>query len=474
MNTKPVRWSEGMLVLPHHFQAAEAHLLDVVATTSDWLNPNGYGIFDIEFNRDALNSYEVRIPRFKARLKDGTLISVPENAHLPALDLKQAMEAASAVFLHLVLPELVPGAANSGLSNGPERMRFRLETRQWEELHGGENPRTIDVLRYNCELVATADAAPPKNCQSLPIAKLTRGLGANAPPEIDPEYVPPLLECQSWKSLHEDVLASISSQLGAYIHTQADYLRVHGGWTEGNQPQIRKAIVKLVAANSSFPVIAQLTGVRGTHPREAYLALCRLIGELSTLRDDWKPPQLPLYDHDNLGPLFRTLKQEIELSLTAEGIGAKVQRIPFENVGQWMEVAVDTKWLQAKYEFFVGVRSDLSAERLEQLFSTRWLDWKLGSSRTITQIYNNAETGLAIKRVVGVHPKLPVLKDLTYFEVKKRGNYWDQVTESRTMALKVNERYIKRQVPGQNVLTVVDPKNTPRDVVLELFVLEND
>jgi hypothetical protein len=42
------------------------------------------------------------------------------------------------------------------------------------------------------------------------------------------------------------------------------------------------------------------------------------------------------------------------------------------------------------------------------------------------------------------------------------------------MALKVNERYIKRQVPGQNVLTVVDPKNTPRDVVLELFVLEND
>jgi len=474
MNTKAVRWSEGMLVLPHHFQAAEAHLLDVVSTTSDWLNPYGYGIYDLEFNQDALNSYEVRVPRLKARMKDGTLISVPENAHLPGLELKTLMQSVSAVHLHLVLPEMVPGAANTSLSNGQRRTRYQLETKQWDEVHGGENPRTIDLLRYNCELVATPDAAPPKNCQSLPLARLLRSLGANSPPEIDPEYYPPLLECQSWRALREDILASITSQLGAYIHTQADYLRVHGGWTEGNQPQIRKAIMKLVAANSSLPVITQLAQGRGTHPREAYFTLCRLVGELSTLRDDWKPPQLPLYDHDNLGPLFSAVKHEIELSLTAEGIGAKVQRIPFENVGQWMEVAIDTKWFQQQFEFFVGVRSDLPAERLEQLFSTRWLDWKLGSSRTINQLYNNAEAGLGIKRVVGVHPKLPILKDLTYFAIKKRGAYWDQVTESRTIALKVNERYIRRQAPGQNTLTVVDPKNTPRDVSLDFFVMEND
>ena len=139
-----------------------------------------------------------------------------------------------------------------------------------------------------------------------------------------------------------------------------------------------------------------------------------------------------------------------------------------------MEVAIDTKWFQAQFEFFVGVRSDLPAERLEQLFSTRWLDWKLGSSRTINQVYNNAEAGLGIKRVVGVHPKLPILKDLTYFAIKKRGAYWDQVTESRTIALKVNERYIRRQPLGPNTLPVVDPKNTPRDVSLDFFVMEND
>lgn len=474
MNTKPVRWSEGMLVLPHHFQAADAHFHDFAATTSDWLYPYGYGIFDIEFNDAALAGYELRIPRLKARFKDGTLISVPENAHLPSVNLKQAMEEKSSVYLHLVLPELMAGQSNSSRENGETRTRFRLETQPWDEIHSGETPRSIDLLRYNCEVAITSEAAAPKNCQSLTIAKLSRSLEANSPPEIDAEYIPPLLECQCWPHLRENILNAVSSQLGAYIHSQADYLSTHGGWSEGNQPQIRKAIVKLIAVNSSFPVFNQLINTRGTHPRNAYFALCRLIGELSALRDDWKPPQLPLYDHENLGPLFRAVKVEIEASLTGEGIGAKVQRHPFENVGQWMEVAVDPKWFQAKYEFFVGVRSDLPPERLEQLFSTRWLDWKLGSSRTISQIFKNAENGLHIKRVVGVHPKLPILKDLTYFSVRKRGSYWDQVQESRTIALKVNERYIRRQSVGQNVLTVVDPRNTPRDLVLEFFVLEND
>jgi type VI secretion system protein ImpJ len=463
-----------MLVLPHHFQAAEAYLTDLLATTHSWLFPNGHGLFDIELNEDALTGYEVRVPRLRARLRDGTLISVPENARLHTVDLKSPMESASTVYLHLVLPELVAGRPNTADSNGRGTTRFLVETQPWDEVHAGDSARTIDVLRYNCEIVVTPDAVPPKNCQSLPIARLKRSLEANSPPEIDPEYIPPLLECQSWRWLQEDILSTISSQLGAYIHSQAEYLRVHGGWTEGNQPQIRKAIRKLDAVNSLYPVFAQLSGTRGTHPRAAYLTLCHLIGELSILREDWKPPPLPLYDHDNLGPIFRKVRDEIQAALAAEGVGAKVQRFPFGNMGQWMEVSLDPQWLQAKYEFYVGVRSDLAAERVEQLFSTRWLDWKLGSSRTINQIYNNAEAGLSIKRVVGVHPSLPVLKDLTYFAVKKTGAYWDQVAESRTLALKVNERYIRRQAVGQSVLTVIDPRNTPRDLALELFVLEND
>src|SRR5690606_25221682 len=104
----------------------------------------------------------------------------------------------------------------------------------------------------------------------------------------------------------------------------------------------------------------------------------------------WQPPDLPIYDHEDLGHIFWTVKEIIEEILAGEGVSSKVQRHPFICVGDWLEVTLDPRWLQGAFEFYIGVRSNLPPERLEQLFSSRWLDWKLGSSRTIQQIYANA------------------------------------------------------------------------------------
>lgn len=461
-------------MLPHHFQAAEAHLAEVLATTEAWLQPYGYGIHDIEINTDSLAGFELRIPRLRIRLKDGTLICVPENAHLHALDLKQRMTDQAELYVHLVLPSLLPGQANTSAPAEGRSSRYLLDETTWEEQNDGDNAQSVDVLRYNCQLMTTTTPTPPENCESLPLVKLKRSLEANSAPVIDTDYFPPLLNCHIWPGLREGVLAALHAQLGSYIQLQADYLRVHGGWSEANQPQIRKAIRQLEAANTSYPELIQITETAGSHPRVAYLALCRLVGQLAVLREDWMAPPLPLYDHDDLGRIFNAIKREVDVALTAEGPSSKVQRYPFENRGEWFEVQLDTKWLQPQFEFFIGVRSELHPERLEQLFSSRWLDWKLGSSRTINQIYTNGEAGLSLRRLVGVHDTLPVLKDQTFFEMKKVGTYWEHVSESRTMALKVNERYIVDQAKGANVLTVVDPKNTPRDLRLELFILEHD
>src|SRR5690606_35697518 len=139
---------------------------------------------------------------------------------------------------------------------------------------------------------------------------------------------------------------------------------------------------------------------------------------------------------------------------------------------EWMEVSLDPNWFGGKQKFFVGVQSNLPPERLEMLFSERWLDWKWGSARTILQIYRNAEAGLRLTRVPGVHASLPALQGMTYFEIDPTGPYWEQVEETRNLALKVNEKYIRGSFAGQNTFTVIDPKNNPRDLTLELFVVE--
>lgn len=474
MKTRPVHWSEGMLVLPHHFQAAQTNMQDWVAAAQDWQTAYNYGIRLIEINDAALKNFEVRITRLEVRLKDGSLVSVPDNANLKILNIRSAIESSGSVYVHLVLPEVAPGKANATRNGKTNEQRFLVDTEEWEERNEGGNARPIDIQRFNVQLMALPTQKAAKGYESVPLLKLRRSQKAEAPPELDDTFIPPILACHSWTILKQDYLIAICAQLASFTKMQAEYLKTHGGWSEANQPQIRKGIMQLNAVNSSYPYLIQLSEALGVHPFLAYTELCRLVGQLSLFRDSWQPPDLPLYDHDDLGRIFREVKSHIDAIFTGEGPTVKVQRYPFMGVQEWMEVGLDPKWLRGNYGFYVGVRSDLTPERLELLFSDKWLDWKLGSTRTILQIYRNAEQGLSLKRVVGVHSALPALKNVTYFEVDQHGRYWEQVSETRALALKVNENYIRADFIGQNTLTVVDPKQNPRDLTLELFVVENE
>lgn len=472
MRTRPVHWYEGMLVLPHHFQAADQFHLEWLASQTDWLSPYAYGIAEIEFQEEALSNFEVRIPRLRARLKDGTLLSVPENAFLDKVDLRPVFEENREVYLHLAVPQVTPGKANATrVAHNGER-RLLVVGEEWEDRNDGGNPRTIETQRYNAQLLVLSSTESPKGYESVPIAKLQRSERENAVPEISDDYIPPLLNCSCWSGLTDRILLSITAQLGSFIKSQAEYLRTHGGWSEANQPQIRRAINKLQAVNTAYPVLVQLVEGRGVSPFQMYGECCRLLGQLSLFRDDWQAPELPLYDHEDLGRIFRAIQLELNAVLKGEGPSQQVQRFPFLGVQQWMEVALDPNWFGGGRKFFVGVRSDLPPERLELLFSERWLDWKLGSTRTILQIYRNAEAGLRLTRVPGVHPALPALQGVTYFEIDPTGPYWEQVEETRNLALKVNDKYIRGSFIGQNTMTVVDPRNHPRDLTLELFVVE--
>ncbi len=90
MTARAVHWYEGMFLRPHHLQAAQRHLGDALHTSSCWDVHYNWGLRVFEMDRDALANHRLVIRRLRARLRDGTLISIPEEGELPALDLKPA------------------------------------------------------------------------------------------------------------------------------------------------------------------------------------------------------------------------------------------------------------------------------------------------------------------------------------------------------------------------------------------------
>jgi type VI secretion system protein ImpJ len=471
MRTKAVNWAEGMLVLPHHFQAEHANLLDWVATAHDWAQPYGYGLRAIEIHEDALKNFELRVPRLQARMRDGTLVSVPENAHIPILDLRPVFAKAQELYIHLVLPEVVSGKSNTSRNGPTVDQRFAVSITEWSDLNSGGTPRNIETQLLSVQLAAQDNLEGPGGYESLPIARLKRSTQAEAPPMIDHNYIPPLVACECWAPLREDILAVVAAKLGAHTKQQADYLRTVGGWSEANQPQIRARIMKLNAVNCSYPYLTQLIHARGIHPFLAYTELCRLVGQLSLFRHDWQPPDLPPYDHDDLGRIFRYVA-DLLASLLEEQKAAEIARYEFLGVNEWMEVALDPKWLLGNHEFYVGVQTDLNPKHVEKLFTNQFLDWKMGSVRTISQVFRTAQQGVGLRRLGGVHPVLPAISNMNYYEIEQTGPYWDEVVESRVLAFMVNTRFVSGSFVGKNYISVLDANKNKRDLYFYLYVVQ--
>lgn len=474
MRTRQVRWFEGMLVLPHHFQAADASTHDWLATAQDWLIPHGYGLRQLELQLDALANFEVRVSLLQARLKDGTLVSVPDNAHLDTLDIRAAFQGKSEIYIYLVLPQLNVGKPNAARKNGhPVEERFLIETEEWEERNSGHASRAIETHFLNVNLRAQPTLESPAGFESVPLFRLRRSGQPGAVPEIDPGYIPPLLACTACDGLQQDILLAICAQLGSYIKTQATELRTQGGWNEANLPQVHRAIMQLSAVNTSYPVLLQLVQSRNIHPFTVYQELCRLVGQLSLLRDDWQPPDLPNYNHDDLGHIFSVVKSEIDATFSADGPKAQIHRFPFVGVHDRLEVSLDPEWMQEGSQFFVGIRSNLASDDLDTLIGDSHLDWKLGTARLISHIYSNGEAGLSLHRVHGRHASLPQLTNVTYFKIDASGPYWQQLIEAPTLALKVNDRFVQGGFTGKNTINVIGPLDQSHELSLDLFVLHN-
>src|SRR4051812_31156103 len=104
MAKRPVHWYEGMFLKPHHFQAADRFLRERVRESEDWLHPHNWGLKSVSLDKDAVANYSLVLRSCQARFKDGSTISVPDEATVDPIELHQALSAASETTAYLAIP----------------------------------------------------------------------------------------------------------------------------------------------------------------------------------------------------------------------------------------------------------------------------------------------------------------------------------------------------------------------------------
>ncbi len=469
MASRAVHWHEGMFLRPQHFQAAQRHESEQRSRGDKWDLHYNWGLRSVDINQTALANHRLVVGSLKARLRDGTLVSLPEDATPPELDLREPLQRDRALMVYLAVPVLRTGRANVADDGVAGAARYALDTQEVEDENTGQSPQPLQMRRLHVELLLSTRAEHP-GYEVLPIARITKSADVDAPPQVDRDYIPPLLTCDAWHALQVDILQYIYDRVGTKINLLAGQMISRGIGIEGNAAEDIRIVSQLRALNEAYTLLNVLAFAEGIHPLPAYTELCRLVGQLAIFKDPRRPPDLPRYDHDNLGGCFWRVKDYIDTYLN-EFIEPDYVKRPFEGFGLRMEVGLETEWVERAWPMFVGVEhGSLPANKcISLLTEAGQLNMKIGSSSRVDKLVELRLPGLRFTH--RPHPPRALLErpGLTYFEVDRDAQpaEWQFVRNEYRLAIRLNERRIAGSIQGQQTVNIIgEGQNIPLSFAL--------
>jgi type VI secretion system protein ImpJ len=442
-----------MFLRPHHFQAAQRYEASQRDRGGKWDLHYNWGLRSLVLNTPALANYRFEVQSLEARLRDGTLVAFGprDDAPPPPLDLRGPLKDSASLTVLLAVPVLDMTRPNvGGGDNGVGR--YLLDTQPVEDENTGQEPQPLELRRLNVRLLASPPAEHP-GYEVLPIARVKKSGAADATPQIDPGYIPPVLACDAWEILQVNIVRYFYDRIGTWVRDLAEQARSRGIGPESQAPEHTRILAQLRALNEAYAVLNILAFAGGIHPLEAYTELCRLAGQLAIFQEERGVRDLPRYDHDDLARCFYELRNYIDWLFEPFPKQVWLKR-DFEGVGGLrMQVALEPVWLHKTWQMFVGVETTLPANECVRLL--RETDMKIGSPRRVEKLFVDGLPGLQFTPQTAPD-LLPKAATLVYFQVDRDAEKaeWQFVQDDLALAIRLNVRRIVGSIQGQKALTI--------------------
>ncbi len=192
--------------------------MDIRAARS-LLTPHAYGVVEARLSHDDLADGRIRFERLRAIMPSGREISYPEDAQLPALDIKADLARGGGVMeILLAVPLWANNRANAFRQGERVDPRVKLlyipeEAGDMADENTGDNPQVIYVRKVNARVVVKGEEL--SDMEWLPLLRVIRATGEDSgKPRQDSEYVPPSVLLRSSPVLH-DLMRELVAQLNA-------------------------------------------------------------------------------------------------------------------------------------------------------------------------------------------------------------------------------------------------------------------
>jgi type VI secretion system protein ImpJ len=424
-NFNRVVWTEGMFIRPQHFQQELRYIEQLVRVCTHALRPHGWGLTDIEIDRDLLATRHFALHRCAGIFEDGTPFTLSDaDGDLAPIALPEGLKN---TLVYLTLPPRRAGAIE--IAEGDDAAtpaRYRPASITVDDRHGGHAlPSEIDVaklrLRYRL-----AEAVPPQHI-AIPIARIADVM-AGAPAHLDEGFIPPVLTTNAAQAL-TGLLADVDGLLQQGAERLAQEL---GSDLVGANAA---DLIRLQTINRYRPQISHLRECGRHHPEDAFRLLIALAGELATFAHaSHRVPKHPPYRHYDLrgsfAPIVAQIRRDLNVSLDQPAVLIPLVEGPHAvRIGQ-----VEDAELFAQATFVFAVRAEVSTERLLRSFPAQV---KIGPADQIQNLINAALPGVRVRALPMAPRQIRYVAGTSYFECDRASPLWKQIGASRCIAVHV-------------------------------------
>jgi len=226
----------------------------------------------------------------------------------------------------LTVPDLRPRGVNICTGSSGSNARYLAEISPFRDENTGASEKSIQVARKNFRLLIEGENR--QGTTALRMANIERREGGIF--RLDPNFVPPLLNIRA------------SEYLQGIVRGLVELLSTRSAQLAGSRRQKNQSLADfsatdianfwlLYTVNSHFPIFNLLFESKQAHPEELYAAMMELAGALTTFSSNIRPRDLPLYEHDDLGPRISSLEAKLR-SLLETVVPTNVISLPLKRV----------------------------------------------------------------------------------------------------------------------------------------------
>lgn len=426
-----VLWSEGMFLQPHHFQQHDRYIEHLVAAKSGIGTPYPWGVRRLTIDTDMLAMGKISLVDAAGVLPDGTPFSVPADDLPPEpLELDETIKEQT---VFLALPLRRAGLAEAGGADDAETMlRYRggdIEVR--DNMLGAQTETNVEVGRLDLRLLLERE-----NRNGFAYTGLVRVRECRADKRVvlDDAYIPPCLDYRASARL-----SGFTGELLGLLHHRAEALaaRVSGSGRGGVAEWADFLLLQVI--NRLEPLTAHLNAIDGLHPEALYRTFLSMVGELSTFTTNEKrPPELPLYRHDDLTGTFAPVMAALRDALS-KVLEERATPIPIQERKYGFRIApLGDRTLLAHANFVLAAHAKVSSEVLRNRFPTQV---KIGPVEKIQELVKLALPGIQLRPLPVAPRQIPFHAGFAYFELDSNSEYWEQLDVSGAFAMHVGGEF---------------------------------